>query len=143
MTQQDDEFSDEAYLDFCELFDEGNELFAEEKYDHALNLFAEALQVIPEPKNEWEECGPLLAAIADVWFMKKDFDKCIDALTDAVQCPGANEVAYIHFRLGQAYFEKKEMDEAGKAFYQAHKINEDIFEDESPAYIDLLINYEK
>lgn len=143
MTQQDNDFSDEAYLDFCELFDEGNELFTEDKYDHALSLFAEALEVIPKPQNEWEETGPLLAAIADVWFMKKDYDKCIDALIDALECPQASEVAYIHFRLGQAYFEKKDTENSAKSFYIAHKLDEDIFEDESPAYIDLLINYEK
>jgi tetratricopeptide (TPR) repeat protein len=143
MSEDYNEFLDRDYDEFTDYYDEANELFVKGKYDEALVLFAKALELIPEPKNEWEETIAVLAGIADVWFIKKDFQVCADALNDALLCPEADQVAHLHFRLGQALYELNEIPKATESFYKAHILDEDIFEEESDIYFDLLIEREK
>ncbi|NQZ56403.1 MAG: hypothetical protein HRT88_02880 [Lentisphaeraceae bacterium] len=137
------EFLDRDYDKFNQFYDEANDFFVKGKLDDALYIFAAALELIPEPKNEWEESIDVLAGIADVWFVKKDYQVCVDALNDALQCPDADQIAYLHFRLGQAYYELKDIPNATEAFYKAHLLDEDIFEEESDIYFNLLIDREK
>ncbi|MCM8538346.1 MAG: hypothetical protein NE334_20555 [Lentisphaeraceae bacterium] len=137
------EFLEIHYDDFADLFEEANQLFDKKKFDEALLSFAEALKIIPDPKEEWEETIAILTGIADVWYVKKNYQVCLDALNDALLCEGADEVAYVHFRKGQALYELDEIKEATESFYKAHILDEDLFENESDIYFDLLIAREK
>jgi tetratricopeptide (TPR) repeat protein len=143
MPEEYNEFLDRDYDEFADLYDEANKLFTRGKVDEALLVFAEALKIIPEPKNEWEETLGILAGIADVWFFKQNYQVCLDALKDAFECPGADQAAHLHFRMGQAYYELEDIPNATESFYKAHILDEDIFEEESDIYFDLLIAREK
>jgi tetratricopeptide (TPR) repeat protein len=136
-------FLDRDYDQFNDLYDEANDLFTQDQFDESLEVFADALKLIPEPKADWEETSVILSGIADIWFVKKDYQVCLDALTDALQCPGADEIAHLHFRMGQAYYELKDIPNATESLYKAHILNEDIFENESDIYFNLLIDREK
>jgi tetratricopeptide (TPR) repeat protein len=136
-------FLDRDYDDFNDLYDDANSFFSEGEFDDSLEAFAEALKLIPEPKSDWEESCIILSGIADIWFIKKDYQVCLDALEDAFKCPNADEIAHLHFRKGQALYELKEIAKATESLYRAHILDEDIFENESDIYFNLLIDREK
>ena len=136
-------FLDRDYDKFNELYDDANQFFSEGDFNESLTVFAEALKLIPESKSDWEESCIVLSCIAVIWFVKKDYQVCLDALADALKCPGAEDIANLHFRQGQAYYELKDVEKATESFYQAHILDEDIFESESDVYFNLLIDREK
>ncbi len=71
----------------------------------AWKKFLDALQLVPEPKTDWEATTWLLASIGDMAFVRGKFDKARDALEDAVRCPNGLGNAFIHLRLGETLFE--------------------------------------
>lgn len=101
----------------------------------AVEKYIEALELLPEPKTDWEACTWLLTAIDNANFKSKNYEHARAALTDAMHCPGAIGNSFIHLRFGQSQFELGNMqradDELARAYVGAGK---EIFSEEDPKY---------
>ena len=63
------ELSDELYDRIEELSETGNEAMESEDYAKAISCFQEALDILPEPKEDWEAYLWLVGSIGDAHFM--------------------------------------------------------------------------
>lgn len=133
------QLSDETHKQIESLSSEGNALADKGKYRDATKKFIEALELLPEPIEQWNECTWLLTAIGDMNYLQGSYEYSTKALSDAMHCPNAIGNPFIHLRLGQSQFElgnkERAADELARAYMGAGK---DIFEDEDPKYFEFL-----
>jgi tetratricopeptide (TPR) repeat protein len=115
---------------------DGDLLAEEGEYGEAVAKYIEALELVPEPRTEWEASTWLLTAIGDACFLAGGYPQARNALSDAMLCPGAIGNPFIHLRLGQAQLklgnEERAADELARAYL---KEGVAIFEDEDPKYL--------
>ncbi len=99
---------------FCE---RGDRFYQQKEYTLAINLFWEAYDLLPEPKEEWVAGTWILGAIGDSNFLNGDYQSGITNLSVAINYfPHALENPFLHLRLGQCYFELGEVEKATKEF---------------------------
>jgi tetratricopeptide (TPR) repeat protein len=121
------------------LCSDGDELVEKEMYSSALNKYFEALDLLPDPKSEWEATTWILVAIGDVNFITKDYVAGRENFGFAMYCPGAIGNPFIHLRFGQCLFELVELDKAADELTRAYLLeDEKIFENEDTKYIEFV-----
>lgn len=129
------ELSDAINRKVVQLSQEGDEQAESGHYREAVARYIAALDLLPEPKTDWQACTWLLAAIGDANFKSNNYEHAKAALTDAMHCPGAVGNPFIHLRLGQTQFELGNMqranDELARAYMGAGK---EIFAGDDPKY---------
>ena len=132
---QNMELSDAIHGKVVLLSKEGDEQAEIRHYREAVEKYIEALDLLPEPKTDWEACTWLLASIGDANFRSHNYEHARAALIDAMHCPGAIGNPFIHLRLGQSQFElgnvQRANDELARAYMLAGK---EIFDQEDPKY---------
>lgn len=133
------QLSDEVHQKIEILSKEGNTLADKGKYHEATEKFITALDLLPEPLEQWEACTWLLTAIGDMNFMQGSYEYAKRALSDAMHCPNAIGNPFIHLRLGQSQYElgnkERAADELARAYMGAGK---EIFETEDTKYFEFL-----
>ena len=72
------ELSDELYDRIEELSETGNEAMESEDYAKAISCFQEALDILPEPKEDWEAYLWLVGSIGDAHFMMGNYGKSLE-----------------------------------------------------------------
>lgn len=121
------------------LSSEGDALADEEKYREANEKFIKALEMLPEPLEQWEASTWLLTAIGDMHFLQENYEHAKLALSDAMHCPEAIGNPFIHLRLGQSQYElgnqTRAADELTRAYMSEGK---EIFMDDDPKYFEFL-----
>jgi hypothetical protein len=132
------ELPDDVYKSIKELCAAGD-LATESSYSRALDLYLQAWDLVPAPKEQWEAATWILAAIGDAnWFLY-DFDAGRDNLTLAMKCPGGLGNPFIHLRLGQCQLElgneERALDELLRAYMGA---GAEVFAHEPPKYLEFL-----
>ncbi|MDH5178089.1 MAG: hypothetical protein OEZ39_16410 [Gammaproteobacteria bacterium] len=130
---------DEVHRTIEELSIEGNTLADNGQFREATEKFIAALDLLPEPLEQWEASTWLLTAIGDMCFMQGNYDYAKNALSDAMHCPKAIGNPFIHLRLGQSQFElgnrERAADELARAYMGA---GIEIFDTEDPKYFEFL-----
>lgn len=122
-----------------ELCAKGDALVEERQYEQAFYSYRDALNLLPEPVEEWEATTWILSAIGDLYFLERKVEKALCAFEDAVRCPTGLGNAFIHLRLGQCYFDLGELDRAADELARAYMAaGREIFENEDPKYTQLL-----
>lgn len=135
MLENDDELPDATYRHIKDLCAEGDALANRHAFREAVEIYQEALQLVPEPKEEWQASTWILAAIGDALFLWGEYDYALRALQDAMICPGGLGNPFLHLRLGQAQFELGEHDRAADELMRAYMgAGEEIFSTENPKY---------
>lgn len=122
-----------------QLVAEGNVLVDEDDYVSALDKFEDALDLIPEPKNSWEEALWIYASIGDMQVFTEDYESAAENFFNALNCPDAQQNSFLHLRLGQALFELDDKEKALDHLLKAYEIDgEEIFDDEDHKYYEYL-----
>jgi tetratricopeptide (TPR) repeat protein len=133
------QLSDATYAEVTRLSAAGDTLAKKGEHYLAIETYVEALELLPEPKTQWEAATWLLVAIGDANYLGGHYEQARSALADAMHCPGAIGNPFIHLRLGQVQFElgnrERAADELARAYMGA---GTGIFEDEDPKYFDFL-----
>ena len=133
------ELPDTVYAKVQELSAAGDALADQAKYREAIEKYIAALELLPEPKTDWDACTWLLTAIGDANFLGGHFEQARSALADAMHCPGAIGNPFIHLRLGQVQLElgdqKRAADELARAYMGG---GAEIFSTEDPKYFEFL-----
>ncbi len=133
------ELPDDIHQEIVKLSSEGDSLADEGKYREATKKFISALDLLPQPIDQWEACTWLLTAIGDMNFLQGSFDYAKKALSDAMHCPNAIGNPFIHLRLGQSQFELGNKDRAADELTRAYMgAGKEIFDAEDPKYFEFL-----
>jgi len=131
--------SEELNKKIEQLVAEGNVLVDEDDYVSALDKFEDALDLIPNPKNSWEEALWIYASIGDMQVFTEDYESAAENFFNALNCPDAQQNSFLHLRLGQALFELDDKEKALDHLLKAYDIDgEEIFDDEDHKYFEYL-----
>lgn len=117
----------------------GDTLVKQEKFEEAKAKYIAALKLLPTHPTEWEAATWLYAAIGDVHFKQRNFEKVLRCFVNAVQCPGGLGNPFVHLRLGQASYEQGDLEKAADELTRAYMgAGIDIFMDDDPKYLAFL-----
>lgn len=133
------ELSDEVYDKITALSEKGDEYAENEQFTSALKQYEEALNLLPEPKTDWEAATWLYVAIGDAYYNKQELDQAMSAYQKALMSPDGTGNPYIWFSIGQIFFEEENFEKAKTHFMSAYLLDgEEIFEGENPEYFKLI-----
>jgi len=106
------------------------------QYADAIQVYMQAVKLLPQPTHDWEAATWLWVAIGDAHFLAKNYVQARSALSEAMRCPGALGNPFIHLRLGQTQFELGNMQRAGDELARAYlQEGKAIFKAEDPKYL--------
>lgn len=119
-----------------DLCDAGEAALADGDFDLAAAKFQEAWELLPEPRGGWDCAVPILGAIGDARFFRRDFAACkkwfMQILRDA---GGSPDNPFIRLRLGQCLYELGDEREAANWLAGAYLAEgRKLFEHEDPKY---------
>ena len=121
------------------LCEQGDRLVERGDYTAAVDMYQNALTLLPEPVTLWEAATWILAALGDAYFLSQQLKDAYDAFSIATHCPGGLGNPFIHLRLGQIQFqlgnEILAVDELARAYMGGGK---EIFEGQDPKYFSLV-----
>jgi hypothetical protein len=130
---------DKIHTEIKELCAEGDCFVGMGEFSDAYKNYMSALELVPEPKEEFQATTWILAAIGDMYFKAKDYGQTKNVITDSMHCVGAIGNPFLHLRLGQAQLELGNPDRAADELCRAYMgAGKDIFEREDPKYFDFL-----
>jgi len=133
------ELSDALYEQIETLSEQGNDLVDEDDFEGALSKFQEAMDLLPDPKNQWEASLWLYASMGDMYLFQEDFDLAKTNFYNALNCPDGQESGFVHLRLGEALYELGEEEKSLDHLLRAY-ISEgpEIFAEEEEKYFNFL-----
>ncbi|MBQ2983024.1 MAG: tetratricopeptide repeat protein [Lachnospiraceae bacterium] len=135
------ELDDKLYFELTELCEEGDNFIEEGDINEAIDKYKKALELIPNPKYEWEASTWVYGALGDAYYLNDQYEEAIVCLAEVLKCPDGLENPFIILRIGQCYFEIENYDKAEEYLLQAYMLEgEEIFEDEEEKYMDLIRN---
>lgn len=113
------------------LSDQGEEAMGQGRYEEAAELYNQALDALPEPRENWEAYAWLKAAMGDACFHMERFDDGLDHFYESYTAGDPeNPNPFIVYRLGQIYRQLGDEDHAVDFLMRAYMLEgEDIFED--------------
>ena len=114
------------------LTEQGEEAMDQGRYEEALDIFNQALSVLPEPREVWEAYVWLKAAMGDACFLSDRFEDGLDHFYEAYTNAGPENInPFIVYRLGQTYRQLQDEDNAIEFFIKAYMLEgESVFEDQ-------------
>jgi tetratricopeptide (TPR) repeat protein len=114
------------------LTEQGEEAMEQGLFEEALDLYNQALSILPEPREVWEAYVWLKAAMGDACFLMDRFDDSLDHFYEAYTAAGPENVnPFIVYRLGQTYRHLQDEDNAVEFLLKAFMLEgESAFEDE-------------
>lgn len=117
------DLSEAVFEQIKTLCEQGDKFASEELHAKALAKFLNALDLIPDPKTDWEAATWVLTAVGDTYFILRDYPTARDYLMMALRAPGGFDDPFLHLRLGQAHCElgneAKAVDELKRAHAMA------------------------
>jgi hypothetical protein len=115
----------------------GGEDFADAEEDaDALGRFRAAWDALPEPREEQEPAGRLMAAIADPHFHLGRWEECRRAAQQAFRCGEDVANPFLRLRLGQSLYELGDEQEAANWLVPVHlQEGREPFEGDDPKHL--------
>jgi tetratricopeptide (TPR) repeat protein len=114
------ELDNSIYNRILQLCEDGNNKLQAGNILEAIRFYEDALDLVPEPKENWDAGKWIFTAIGDANFHLKEFQTAINWLFQAYNCPEGFSNAFILLRIGQCFFELNNLDKAadflGRAF---------------------------
>lgn len=118
---------------------QGEEQLSAGDYRAAYKHFSEALQLLPDPAEQWNATGWLLVALGECAMGVGNFEAAEAPLSDAMWCPGTIGNPWVHLRLGQARFELGKLEAAGDELARAYMGGgREVFEGQDVKYFSLV-----
>jgi tetratricopeptide (TPR) repeat protein len=120
--------SDKIYARLEELSEAGNDLLDDKNPADAIRKWQSALELLPEPKQDWEAATWLHASIGDAEYQLGNFDAARHSFFDALNAVDGNGNPFVYFRLGQCQVKLGQADDAIDNFLKAYMLDgENIF----------------
>ncbi|MFJ5772521.1 tol-pal system YbgF family protein [Psychrobacillus sp. NPDC093180] len=133
------ELHDELYERIVSICSQGDDLVNSFEFENAIKTYLKALDLVPEPKQNWEASTWIYTALGDTCYMNKDYDASKDFLFNAINCPDGIENPFIMLRLGETLYELGDVNKAKEYILRAYILEGySIFENEEDKYFDVI-----
>lgn len=135
------ELPDDIYEQIERLSEEGNEHSDEGNFPEAIEVWSQALSLLPEPRQDWDAAMWLYASLGDAYYQSGDYSMAKDALFNALNCPDGQGNPFIHYMLGKTLVKLNDegaIDELLRAYMLDGVDIFDSDEDEGPDTLQLL-----
>lgn len=131
-----DQVTYDEILNLCQV---GDEFVEAGQYDQGIIKYKEALQLIPEPRNQWEATTWVCAAMGDACYMKKEYKRAKKYFIEALNYRGGMTNAFVLMRVGQCHYHLEDVEKAKKYFQRAYELEgKELFEEEDTIYLKLI-----
>lgn len=143
--QPDDTFNDlpsDVLKRIKELCKKGLEDKGKNDLDEAIYSWEQAIQLLPDPREEWGISCWLFANTGELYFQQKDYEASDEFFRWAISSPGGIVDAHINMRLGQSCFKLGQMEEALEFLFSAVAIDPTVLDNEPAEYQELLSKHE-
>lgn len=123
------------------LSEQGSELFDDNQFAQAITHWSQALELLPEPKSDWDAYTWLSTSIGDAHYQLSQFDLSRQTLFDALNGPDGQANPFLHYRLGQVEVKLSNLDSAKSHLLKAYMLDgETIFnlDPDGMAHLELL-----
>ncbi|NLW46056.1 MAG: hypothetical protein GXY86_01770 [Firmicutes bacterium] len=135
------ELEDQLHAEIISLCSEGDQLVEINKYNEAIEKYIKALNLIPEPKTDWEASTWIYTALGDTCFINGNFVESKDYFYDAINCPGGMDNPFIILHLGESLFELGDLEKAKEYLMKAYMLEGyDVFDCEDEKYYLMIKN---
>ena len=71
-----DNLPDSLFQTICQILDKGDKLRASEKYADAIAFYQSAIDILPEPKSDWDMFTTLVISIGDTYYKTQSIYDC-------------------------------------------------------------------
>ncbi|KFX57257.1 hypothetical protein FDC50_16210 [Clostridium botulinum] len=133
------ELNNKIYEKILVLCENGDTFVEAEKFSEAINKYVEALNLIPNPKSDWEASTWIYTALGDTCFLIDMYEDALNFMFEALKCPDALGNPFILLRIGECFYELNNYNKAKEYLLQAYICDGiNIFDDESEKYFDLI-----
>ena len=125
--EQNNSLSPEIIKCLYELAEEGHKLTCEEKYMEAIHVWNKAIELIPEPKQNFFETANFYTGIACNYQMMNLFTEAMTYMNKVLRCWGdeVNQNPFILRDLGEIYYELGDMENSICYLTKAYSIEGD------------------
>jgi tetratricopeptide (TPR) repeat protein len=129
--------SDEISEKIDKLAIEGNAIFEEEKYVKAIDVFQEGLNLIPEPKENYEASLWFLVGIGEAYWFLDEYENSLSYWDQSLNVVTGNENIFVRFRKAQVLFELNRFKDAFLEFQTYAQLDKKqvFFLDEEEKYL--------
>lgn len=127
------------YKEILDLCSEGKFCVKIGKNIKAVENYKKALELVPEPKNNWRASFWIYASMGEAYFFDCMYKEALEAMLKAFSFPDGPKNPLVLLRIGQCFYEMREFNKAKEYLLKTYKIrNKKIFEDEDSKYFDLI-----
>lgn len=130
---------EKLYDSICRKLDEGDGLMSDGKTNEALTTYKEALNLLPEPRDEWDIFTTIAVSIADCYYEKQQYAEADSYYAEALKSGDGVSNPYVWYARGRNYVKLGDITAAKDALMRAYMLDgDDVFEiddDEFKAYI--------
>ncbi|MGE7022138.1 tetratricopeptide repeat protein [Solibacillus cecembensis] len=135
------ELDDQVYNRIVELCNKGNVFVENEQNEKAIEIYLEALDLVPLPKENWETSTWIYTALGDTYYYNSEYEQVKRHLYNALNCPNGTSNPFILLRLGESLFECGELSKAKEYLLRAYMLEGyKIFFNEDDKYFQLIVD---
>lgn len=110
-------------------------------YQGAIKYYEKILDVLPEPKDNWEAYDWTYASIGDTYFFMEDYEKAFDNLKKIVM---SYDNPYIYMRYGQCFYYMGDKEKAEPYLIKAYQmVGDEVFETEDDVFKEIAMKEEE
>ncbi|WP_379150875.1 tol-pal system YbgF family protein [Paenibacillus sp. sgz5001063] len=129
------ELTDEIHGKILILCEIGDELLDENRVDLAITKYLSALELVPNPKSDWEASTWIYTTLGEVYLMKKEYKIAKEYFYNALNCPDGKFNPLILLRIGETLFETQDFEQSKEYLLRAYMLEgQDIFDEEDEKY---------
>ena len=143
-----DNLPDSLFQTICQILDKGDKLRASEKYADAIAFYQSAIDILPEPKSDWDMFTTLVISIGDTYYKTQQYTIADGYYATALKDGSGLNNPYVWYANGRNLVKMGETKPATDSLMRAYILaGDEIFtidNDEFKVYInDIIFRKEK
>ena len=139
MNSAPEELPDDIYDRVTELSEQGNDLLDRGDTKAAISIWRSALQLLPEPRRQWDAAVWLHASIGDAQREDGDLNAALDSFLQAAASGDGYANSFVQLGIGTCLYDLGRYEESTDPLLRAYMgEGEEIFAESDPKYLDYL-----
>ena len=115
------ELDDNIYKQILNLCNNGKFKLKIGKNKEAIENYKKALELVPEPKDNWKASFWIYESIGDAYFYDFLYKECLEWMVKAFALPDGDKDPFVLLRIGECHYEMGNFEEAKKFLLETRK----------------------